>query len=143
VLDTFECGIALKGSEVKSLRDGHVQLRDSYARIQDGEVWLHGVHVAPYAMATGLDGHDPDRSRKLLLHRKEIAELAARTQQESLTLIPLSIYFKQNLAKVELALAKGRKRYDKRHAIAERDANREAARAMAARRRGSARGDMD
>jgi SsrA-binding protein len=136
VLETVECGIALKGSEVKSIRDGHVQLRDSYARVQDGEVWLHGVHVAPYAMATGLDGHDPDRSRKLLLHKKEIAELAARTSQESLTLIPLSIYFKQNLAKVELALARGRKRYDKRHAIAERDANREAARAMAARRRG-------
>jgi SsrA-binding protein len=136
VLDTFECGVALKGSEVKSIRNGHVQLRDSYARVQDGEVWLHGVHVSPYSFAHGADGHDPDRPRKLLLHRWEIEELSERTTREPLTLVPLSIYFKDGRAKVELGLARGRKNYDKRHAIAERDANREAERAIARARRG-------
>jgi len=138
ILETFESGIALKGSEVKSLRDGKIQLKDSFARVQDGELWLHGVHIAPYVYAHGADGHDPERPRKLLLHRAEIDELTGRTQQESLTLIPLSVYFKEGLAKVELGLAKGRRRYDKRQAIAKRDADREAARAMAqARRRNS------
>ena len=136
VLETFECGIALRGSEVKSLREGKIQLRDAYARIDGGEVWLHGVHVAPYAFAHGRDGHDPDRPRKLLLHRSEIDELTGRTQQESLTLVPLSVYFKDGRAKVELALARGRRRYDKRAAIAARDARREADRAVAQARRG-------
>ena len=135
VLETFECGIALQGSEVKSIRDGKVQLRDSFARVQDGEVWLHGVHVSPYAMATGFGSHDPERVRKLLLHRREIDELRERTQQESLTLVPLAMYFKEGRAKVELALARGRKTYDKRHAIAARDAAREADRAVARSRR--------
>ena len=137
VLETFECGLALQGSEVKSLREGKAQLRDAYARVVKGEVWLLGVHVPPYAFAQGFGSHDPDRPRKLLLHRKEIDELMGRTQQESLTLVPLSVYFKDGMAKVELALAKGRRRYDKRQAIAARDAQREAERAMAqARRRG-------
>jgi len=136
VLETFEAGIALEGSEVKSLREGKVQLRDAYARVQGGEVWLHAVHVPPYAFAHGSDGHDPERPRKLLLHRHQIDELAGRTQQESLTLVPLSLYFKDGRAKVELALARGRRRYDKRQAIARRDAEREAARAMARGRRG-------
>ncbi|MBV8160743.1 MAG: SsrA-binding protein SmpB [Acidimicrobiia bacterium] len=131
VLETFECGIVLTGSEVKSIRDGKIQLKDSYARVQDGDVWLHGVHISPYVYAHGSDGHDPDRRRKLLLHRSEIDELAGRTQQESLTLVPLSVYFKDSRAKVEVALAKGRRRYDKRQAIAARDAAREAERAMA------------
>ena len=135
VLDTFECGIALKGSEVKSLRAGQVQLRDSYARVDNGEMWLHGVHVAPYSYSSGFGAVDPDRARKLLMHRREIDELAGRTQQESLTLVPLSIYFKDGRAKVELALARGRKTYDKRHAIAERDARREADRAVRGRER--------
>ena len=135
VVETFECGIVLSGSEVKSIRDGKIQLKDSYARVQDGEVWLHGVHVSPYVYAHGLDGHDPDRPRKLLLHRDEIDELTGRTQQESLTLVPLAVYFKDGKAKVELALAKGRRRYDKRQAIASRDAAREAERAMAQARR--------
>jgi SsrA-binding protein len=135
ILETFECGIVLTGSEVKSLRDAKIQLKDSYARVQDGELWLHGVHVSPYAFASGDNAHDPDRARKLLLHRSEIDELAARTQQESLTLVPLSVYFKDGRAKVELALAKGRRRYDKRQAIATRDAAREAERAMARARR--------
>ena len=135
VVETFECGIVLSGSEVKSIRDGKIQLKDSYARVQDGQVWLHGVHVSPYVYAHGLDGHDPDRPRKLLLHRDEIDELTGRTQQESLTLVPLAVYFKDGKAKVELALAKGRRRYDKRQAIASRDAAREAERAMAQARR--------
>ena len=136
VLETWECGMVLVGSEVKSLRDGKVQLREAYARVEDGEVWLHGVHVAPYAFASGFGAHDPERKRKLLLNRGEIDELRARTQQEPLTLVPLSIYFKDGRAKVELALARGRKRYDKRHAIAARDAAREAARAASNRGRG-------
>jgi SsrA-binding protein len=135
ILETHEAGIVLVGSEVKSLREGKAQLRDSYARVQDGEVWLYGVHVPPYTFASGFGATDPDRRRKLLLHRRQIDELFKRTTQESLTLIPLSIYFKDGRAKVDVALARGRKRYDKRHAIAERDANREAERASAARRR--------
>jgi SsrA-binding protein len=136
VLDTYECGIALKGSEVKSLRAGQVQLRDAYARVDDGEMWLHGVHVAPYANASSWGAVDPDRARKLLMHRREIDELAERTQQDSLTLVPLAIYFKDGRAKVEIALAKGRHTYDKRHAIAARDAAREADRAVRGRERG-------
>ena len=136
ILDTFEAGVALRGSEVKSLREGKVQLRDAYARVEGGEVWLHGAHVSPYAFATSFGAHDPDRPRKLLLHRREIDELGERTQQEALTLVPLSVYFKDGRAKVELALARGRKTYDKRHAIADRDAKREAARAVASARRG-------
>jgi SsrA-binding protein len=135
VLDTFECGIALKGGEVKSLREGRVQLRDAYARVDDGEMWLHGVHIAPYTYSSGFGAVDPDRARKLLLHRREIDELAGRTTQESLTLVPLSMYFKEGRAKVELALARGRKTYDKRHAIAARDAAREADRAVRGRDR--------
>ncbi len=135
ILDTYEAGLVLVGSEVKSLREGKAQLRDSYARVQDGEVWLYGVHVPPYVFATGFGAVDPDRRRKLLLHRRQIEELAKRTQQESLTLVPLSLYFKDGRAKVDLALAKGRRLYDKRHAIAARDADMEARRASAARRR--------
>jgi SsrA-binding protein len=136
VLDTFECGIALQGSEVKSVRDGKVQLRDAYARVDDGEVWLFGMHISPWVFATGFGAHDPDRRRKLLLHRREIAELAARTSQEGLTLVPLSVYFVDGRAKVELGLARGRKTYDKRHALAERDAAREMSRAASRRGRG-------
>lgn len=136
VLETFECGLVLQGSEVKSLREGKVQLRDAYARVEDGEVWLYGVNVSPYANAQGFGAHDPDRRRKLLLNRREIEELDDRTKQESLTLVPLSVYFKDGRAKVELALARGRKTYDKRHAIAERDAARDMDRAAARGRRG-------
>ena len=130
ILDEFECGIALHGSEVKSLRASHVQMREAFARVDDGEVWLYGVHIAPYAFATGSAAHDPDRRRKLLLHRREIHELQQRTQQDGLTIVPLSIYFKDGRAKVEIAVARGRHRYDKRHAIAKRDADRDAARAV-------------
>jgi len=131
ILEIFECGIALRGSEVKSLRAGRVALQDAYARIERGEAWLLGVHIPPYEHASGFGAHDPDRPRKLLLHRAQIDELLGRTQQQSLTLVPLSIYFKEGKAKVELALARGRRLYDKRHAIATRDAEREAAREAA------------
>jgi SsrA-binding protein len=139
ILDTLECGIALQGSEVKSLRGGRISLQDSYARIVDGELWLYQVHIPPYTQATGFGAHDPDRRRKLLVHRRQIEEWLARTRQQSLTLVPLRIYFKDGRAKVELALVRGRRRYDKRHAIAEREAGREAAREARAamRTRGS------
>lgn len=136
IIETAECGIVLQGSEVKSLRAGRISLQDSYARIVDGELWLFGVHVPPYAQATGFGAHDPDRRRKLLLHRRQIDEWMGKTQQQSLTLVPLSIYFKDGRAKVELALARGRRHYDKRRAIATRDANREAAREARAASRG-------
>ncbi len=141
IVEVYECGIALQGSEVKSLRAGRVSLADSYARVEGGEAWLLGVHIPPYQHAAGFGAHDPDRRRKLLLHRSEIDELMGRTQQQSLTLVPLSIYFKDGRAKVELALARGRRLYDKRHAIATRDAEREAAREAArASGKGVARG---
>ena len=125
ILDTFECGLALVGSEVKSLREGKAQLRDSYARADDGEIWLYGVHIPPYLAAAGFGAHDPDRRRKLLLHRREIGQLAVRSSQEHLTLVPLALYFREGRAKVELAVARGRKLYDKRQAIAKRDFERE------------------
>lgn len=137
ILDVIEAGISLVGTEVKSMRDGKVQLKDAYARLDDGELWLLGVHVAPYDQADGFGGHDPERPRKLLLHRSEIDEMGGRITLEALTLVPLSVYFLNGKAKVELGLARGRKTYDKRAAIAERDANRETARAMAHRGRGA------
>ncbi len=136
ILDTFECGIELRGSEVKSLRAGHVQLHDAYARVDGGQIWLLGTHVAPYEYSTGFGWVDPDRPRKLLLHRHEIDELAGRVAQQSLTLVPLSLYFKDGRAKLELALARGRRLYDKRRVLAERDATRDAEREMRAARRG-------
>ena len=135
VLDTFECGLALVGSEVKSIREGKVQLRDAYARVIDNEAWVFGMHVSPWVYATGFGAVDPDRRRKLLLHRRELDELRERTTQEGLTLVPLSIYFVDGRAKLELALARGRRSYDKRHAIAARDADREADRALRQRQR--------
>jgi SsrA-binding protein len=130
VLETFECGIELRGAEVKSLRAGQMTLQDAYARVDRGQVWLLGAHVAPYEYANGFGRVDPDRARKLLLHRRQIDELAGRVAQQSLTLVPLSVYFKDGIAKVELAVARGRKTYDKRHALAARDANREMARVV-------------
>lgn len=135
ILETFECGLELRGAEVKSLRDGQMTLQDAYARVDRGEVWLLGAHVAPYEYASGFGRVDPDRPRKLLLHRRQIDELAGRVAQQSLTLVPLSVYFKDGIAKVEIALARGRKTYDKRHALAERDATREMARVLKDHRR--------
>jgi len=136
VLDTVEAGLVLHGSEVKSLRLGQVQLADAYARVSDGELWLEGVHIAPYQFATGVGAHDPDRRRKLLLHRDEIDKLRARIDQERLALVPLRLYFREGRAKVELGLAKGRQKADKRHAIAERDSRREMERALGRQRKG-------
>ena len=130
ILEVFECGIALKGGEVKSLRAGQVSLQDAYARVEDGEMWLLGVHIAPYEHSTAFGRLEPDRKRKLLMHRDEIDELQGKVAQRSLALVPLSMYFKEGRAKVELALGRGRRLYDKRHAIAERDASREAARVI-------------
>jgi len=128
VLDTWECGVMLAGPEVKSVRDGRANLLDSYARIEDSEVWLYGMHISPYAYSRG--DLDPVRKRKLLLHHKEIVELERGTEQKGNTLVPLRVYFKDGRAKVELALARGKRDYDKRQALAEKDAKREAERAM-------------
>ena len=136
ILETYEAGIQLVGPEVKSLREAKVQLRDSYARVDSGEVWLYGVHIAPYLYAQGFGAVDPDRRRKLLLHRREIEEMDERTSQEHLTLVPLSIYFKEGKAKVEIGLARGRKTYDKRAAIAKREADRELERTVGRRAKG-------
>lgn len=130
ILETIECGIELRGAEVKALREGQVSLQDSYARVESGEIWLFGTHIAPYEYATGFGRVDPDRARKLLLHREQIDELAGRVAQQSLTLVPLALYFKDGRAKLELALARGRRLYDKRRALAEREANREAERTI-------------
>jgi SsrA-binding protein len=134
--DTIEAGIVLLGSEVKSMRESQVQLADAYARIRNGEAWLEGVHVAPYTFAIGVGAHDPDRARKLLLHRDEISRLKARIDQERVSLVPLSLYFRDGRAKVELGIGKGRAKADKRQAIAERDAKREAEREMGRYRKG-------
>jgi len=128
VLERYECGIVLKGPEVKSIRNGRANLQDGYARIDDGEVWLFGMHVSPYEFSRG--DLDPVRPRKLLLHHKQIDELARATEERGITLVPLSVYFKDGRAKVELAVARGKARYDKRQAIAERDANRDVQRVM-------------
>ena len=118
VLDSFECGIVLAGSEVKSIRAGRANLQDAYARVEDGELWLHGMHIAPYEFSSA--ELDPTRRRKLLLHRKEIDTLARATGEKGVTLVPLRVYFKDGRAKVELAVAKGKRAYDKRRTIAER-----------------------
>ena len=143
ILEVHEAGIALVGTEVKSVRDGQIQLKDAYAKYQDGELWLVGVHIAPYSQADGFGGHDPERNRKLLLHRSEIEKLAGRVALESLTLVPLAVYFKEGRAKVELGLARGRRRYDKREAIASRDADRDTERALAHRQTGKGRDPRD
>ena len=127
--DTIEAGVVLIGSEIKSIRAGRANLRDGYAAIEDGEVWLHNVHIAPYDPASRY-GHEPRRKRKLLLHKREIARLERRVQEKGYTLVPLRVYLRGNLAKVELALARGKRQYDKRAAIAEREARRRAERAI-------------
>jgi SsrA-binding protein len=136
VLDVVEAGMVLQGSEVKSLRLGQVQLADAYARFVGTECWLEGVHIAAYSFATGVDRPDPDRARKLLLRKDELGRLRDRVHQESLALVPLAIYFKDGRAKVELGLARGRKKEDRRQAMAERDAKAEAARALGRQRKG-------
>lgn len=128
IVDTFEAGLVLRGSEVKSLRAGQIQLKDAYATIRHGELWLENAHIAPYSFAAD-GGHDPERPRKLLLHRREIDRLIGRMNEQGLTLVPLLVYFTQGRAKVELALAKGRRIHDKRRKIVEREQQREMERA--------------
>jgi SsrA-binding protein len=129
ILETLECGIVLVGSEVKSLREGRAQIAESYARVDDGELWLFQAHIPPWAYAVGFGSHDPDRKRKLLVHRRELDEWKGEAATQSLTIIPLQLYFKDGRAKVELALARGRKQQDRRQALAKRDAERDMARA--------------
>lgn len=127
--DTMEAGIVLVGTEVKSLRLGRVNLRDSFARIENGEVFLHGLHISPYEQGNRFN-HDPLRPRKLLLHKREIRRLIGKTKEEGYTLVPTRLYFSRGKCKVELALAKGKKLHDKRESIARRDAQRRARQAL-------------
>ena len=129
VLQRVEAGLALQGSEIKSIRSGRVSLQEAFARPEQGELWLLSAHIAQYA-AAGPDSHEPTRKRKLLLHKSQIRELSRAVLEQGLTLVPLRLYLKDGIAKVELALARGRKRYDKRAAIAQREAQREMARAL-------------
>ena len=130
--ETYEAGLVLTGTEVKSLREGRVSLVDAFARVDGGEVWLHHLHINPYAQGN-IHNHDPLRTRKLLLHRREVMRLRVKTDQKGYTLVPLRLYFRRGVAKVELAVAKGRHLYDKRERIAERDAERRIARNIGAR----------
>ena len=135
ILDTFEAGIALEGAEVKSLRAGKANLRDSFARIDGGEVWLYNMHISPYEKGNRYN-HDPKRTRKLLLHKSEIRRLIGKVQERGFTLVPLKLYFRNGKAKLELALARGKKMHDKRRDIAERDARREIDRILKEKRTG-------
>jgi len=129
VIDQIEAGIVLRGTEVKSLRDGKIQLLDSYAMIERGGVWLHHAHIAEYSHGTYAN-HEPTRTRKLLMHRAEIAKLEAKVKEKGFTLIPLEVYFKEGKAKVKLGLCRGKARYDKRASIKERDEKRSAERGL-------------
>ena len=131
LLERIECGIELRGSEVKSLRSGSVQVKDAYAEVRDGEVWLQNMYIAPYEPAR--DGHDPERPRKLLLHRREIERLIGKTAEKGFTLVPTRVYFSGSRAKVELAVAQGKDLYDKRRALKDREQKREMQRALSER----------
>ncbi len=133
LLERYEAGIQLQGSEVKSMRGGGVQLKDAYAEVRDGEVWLQRMHIAPYKAAR--ENHDPERPRKLLLHKREIERLIGKTAERGLTLIPTRVYFKGPRAKVEIALGKGKEQKDKRRSIKEREVRREIDRALSDRGR--------
>ena len=129
ILDRLECGLALVGTEVKSLRDGHANLEDAYAKMENGEVWLIGCEIPEYAMGTHFN-HKPKRTRKLLLHRSEVAKFAGKATQRGFTLVPLRLYFKSGRAKVELAVAQGKQAHDKRQTLKEAEAKRDISRAM-------------
>jgi SsrA-binding protein len=129
LLEKIECGIALQGTEVKALRAGGAQLKDGYALIRDGELYLHNVHIPPYGPAARAN-HEPERDRRLLAHRRQIDKLAAQVKEKGLTLVPTRIYFSGGRAKVEIAVAKGKDQFDKRHALKERDSKREMDRAL-------------
>lgn len=134
ILRRLEAGVALTGSEIKSIRGGKISLQEAYVRPEHGDLWLLGAHIAPYEAASYL-GHEPRRSRRLLLHRSEIRDLSHEVEANGLTLIPLRLYLKDGLAKVEVALARGRRQYDKRQALARREAERDVERALRARTR--------
>ena len=136
ILETVEAGLVLRGTEVKSLRDGLVNFKDSYASVRNGEGWLLGCHINPYSHGTDAN-HDPERDRKLLLHKREIARLSGKISERGLTLVPLRLYFKDGRAKVELGLARGRKLHDKRSALREREVRREMDKAARGARRGA------
>lgn len=135
ILDTYQAGLVLLGTEVKSLRAGRATLADGYGLIKDGEVWLQGVHIPEYEPGTWTN-HDPRRPRKLLLHKREIGKIIRQVDQSGRTLVPLKLYFSDGYAKVEIAVAQGRRAYDKRQAIAERESQREMARALGRRDKG-------
>jgi len=133
ILETYEAGIALRGTEVKSLREGKASLQDAYAKVDDGEIWLYQMHISPYEQG-GRFNHDPKRPRKLLLHKYEIRKLIGRTQERGLTLVPLKVYFNERgMAKVELALARGKRLYDRRREIARRIEEKDVERALRGR----------
>jgi SsrA-binding protein len=129
LLEKWEAGMELQGSEVKSLRDGKVQLKDAYAAVHNGEVWLHNVHIAPYPAASR-ENHEPERERKLLMHKREIERVIGKTQEKGLTLVPTRMYFKGRNAKVEIALARGKEMHDKRRDLRDKDQRREIERAL-------------
>ncbi|MCC6490516.1 MAG: SsrA-binding protein SmpB [Candidatus Hydrogenedentes bacterium] len=135
ILEKFEAGIELRGTEVKSLRGGHMVLKDSYADIIDGQLFLVGAHISPYEQGTAWN-HEPERSRRLLMHRREIDRLDAQVSEKGLTLVPLSVYFKEGRAKVELGLCRGKQTIDKRRSIQEREVKREIDRAVKSVRKG-------
>jgi SsrA-binding protein len=134
ILERFETGIVLSGAEVKSLRGGHGSLAEAFARVRDGEVWLEGMHIPPYAQAADKARYQPTRPRKLLLHRKEIERLIGKAAERGLALVPMRVYFAHGLAKVELGLGRGKRQFEKRQAIAEREHRREMEREAGRRR---------
>ncbi|CAB5042752.1 MAG: SsrA-binding protein SmpB [Actinobacteria bacterium] len=138
--DVYECGMVLVGTEVKSLRAGRASLIDGYATIEDGEVWLHGVHIPEYTEGTWTN-HEPRRKRKLLLNKSEISKLIGKTKEGGATMVPLSLYFKDGKAKIEIALARGRKQHDKRAALMERQVGRETSRELSRERSGKSARD--
>ncbi|MEC9446858.1 MAG: SsrA-binding protein SmpB [Chloroflexota bacterium] len=133
ILDRYEAGLLLTGTEIKSIRAGKIDLSDAYARANNGEMWLHNAYIAPYDPASQYN-HDPKRNRKLLLHRTEILEMSSSAAERGLTIVPLRVYIKHHVAKVELGMARGKRQYDKRRAIIDRDMDREARRAMGTNR---------
>ena len=142
ILDTYECGIVLMGTEVKSLRAGRASLIDGFAMVENGELWLHGVHIPEYTEGTWTN-HTPRRKRKLLVHREEIRKIAAKTKDSGVTLVPLQLYFKDGRAKVEIAVAKGKKAHDKRDTLLEQQATREIEREISYRVSGKNRSGRD
>ena len=137
IVDTYECGVVLVGTEVKSLREGKASMADSFATVEHGEVWLRNLHIPEYALGTWTN-HEPRRPRKLLMHRQEIDRLVGKVREGGLTLVPLALYFSDGKVKVELALARGKRTHDKRQDLARRDAEREIARVTGRRRKGMA-----